>query len=249
MISASASIYLNILGAAYGKKVVTDVVRSYIQGNALTISADDKVFGDTWPGNQKTLVIVYQYGNYKAGTVAVTNGKTVSISPPDHIPNSPAYYSPQPRLLGAAFGPADVTDKLQALVNQNQAAVSGSDSTFGDSWYGIVKTFVVVYQDDSGTPVTLVLQENQSVDTSLLIPKLRIIKAAFGLGDVTDAIQKQVDAQGGKKLDLVYNEGAFPDTWPGVRKALVIVYQYANGAPQLLTAKGGDTIKLSYQKK
>jgi len=59
---------LMILGAAYGLGCRTEQMRSIqsVQGNSDTVkvTANNKTFGDTWKGEDKSLVIVYQYSGY-----------------------------------------------------------------------------------------------------------------------------------------------------------------------------------------
>ena len=70
---------LNIVGAAYGLADVTNQVRSYVSGNHLRVTASNRVFGDTWRGTKKSLVVVYHFGNGLYWTKIVTEGHTLHI--------------------------------------------------------------------------------------------------------------------------------------------------------------------------
>lgn len=70
---------LNILGAAYGLADVTRQVRSLVSSNHLRVAARNRVFGDTWRGKKKTLVVVYQFGNGPYWMKIVTEGRTLRI--------------------------------------------------------------------------------------------------------------------------------------------------------------------------
>lgn len=74
--------YLNILGAAYGLADVTHQVQQMVQNGSLTVVASNSVFGDAWCKVEKTLTVVYQYGTEPYQTEFVTEGETLSISPP-----------------------------------------------------------------------------------------------------------------------------------------------------------------------
>jgi len=53
---------LQILGAVYGLEDVTNKVRGKITHNRLLLSSNNQVFGDSWYGTQKSLVVVYRCG-------------------------------------------------------------------------------------------------------------------------------------------------------------------------------------------
>ncbi|MCE3460714.1 SUEL-type lectin domain-containing protein, partial [Staphylococcus aureus] len=52
-----------ILGAVYGRANVSDQVRAKVANGCLQIKASNHVFGDSFPNVQKSLVVVYQFGN------------------------------------------------------------------------------------------------------------------------------------------------------------------------------------------
>jgi hypothetical protein len=67
-------------------------------------------------------------------------------------------------ILGASYGPADVTEHLIKLVHgQNSVTVSASNDVFGDPWVGNRKTLTIVYRIRDGPIKTVVTEEGQSV--------------------------------------------------------------------------------------
>lgn len=71
---------LRVVGAAYGLADVTYQVQSMVRNNRLDVVASNGVFGDTWDGNRKTLVVVYQFGNGPYRTEFVTEGRTLHVA-------------------------------------------------------------------------------------------------------------------------------------------------------------------------
>ena len=63
---------------------------------------------------------------------------------------------------------------------------------------------------------------------------LTIIGAAYGLGIRTSKCQSLVTAN---RLNVIANDATFVDTWSGVTKSLVTVYQYGNNQPLLVVTK------------
>jgi len=68
------------------------------------------------------------------------------------------------KILGASYGPADITDHLTKLVyGQNSVTIRASNEVFGDPWPGTKKTLTIVYRISDGPIKTVVIQENESV--------------------------------------------------------------------------------------
>lgn len=164
LIALASSQRLKILGAAYGKEDVTDAVQDAVRRNSLSIRASNDVFGDSWYGNQKSLVIVYQYGNYAPSVATAAEGNTISITQR----NAPRRYgrlnSDDPAIFGAAYGLADVTKKVRRLVDGGASRISAQNDQFNDSWPGVKKTLVIVYEDESGSPAVQITEEGDSWD-------------------------------------------------------------------------------------
>ena len=107
MISSS---HLNILGAAYGRADVTSQIRSAISNDSLALTASNDILGDSWYGNKKSLVIVYQYDNYRPIILVTAEDQSVSITQNStDLQAWDSIYSQDFGILGAAYGLADVT--------------------------------------------------------------------------------------------------------------------------------------------
>ena len=167
MISA---VPLTILGAAYGKSDVTSKVRAAVRAGSLTIPVSNDVFGDSFVGNKKSLVIVYRFGNDEPMVIIGQEGQVVTLvqtsadpryPSPDNLPSQQDF-----GILGAAYGLADVTEKVQTLFGKGAKDVFADNSVFGDSWPNNKKTLVVVYASPSGNPVVKIAVEGQHVPTS-----------------------------------------------------------------------------------
>ena len=298
MISSS---HLNILGAAYGKADVTDKVRSAINDDSIDITASNDAFGDSWYGTKKSLVIVYQYDDYRPTVLVTPENEDVSITEDStDLQEWNADYSQDFGILGAAYGLADVTDELQTLLRDGESEIKASNTVFTDSWVNTEKTLVIVHQNTSGLPVVTIITENQSVDASIFLPEvtgftetesvdasillpeatvitetefvdasiflpevtvitetesvdvpislpeLEIIKAAYGVADVTDIVKEAVSNQGGKSLDIMASNSVFEDSWVNTKKALVVVYRFANEDYQMEITKENESLSLSY---
>lgn len=141
-------------------------------------------------------------------------------------------------ILGAAYGLADVTSKVKGMVKSNGTlTVTADNATFGDSWKGTTKSLVLVYRYDNLQPEVRVVAENSTVSIvepspiaaeagAMAIEGLLIYGAAYGLGDVTSQVRRQVN---GTALNVVANNATYGDTWKGTTKSMVVVYAGTNG--------------------
>ena len=67
---------------------------------------------------------------------------------------------PKLTILGAAYGPKDVTNDVSHMMNGNQLTVKVSNGVFrGDPWPGIPKSLVVIYQYGNELTRTAITQE------------------------------------------------------------------------------------------
>jgi hypothetical protein len=104
------------------------------------------------------------------------------------------------QILGAAWGLGRVTWTVVGLVDRNTSpqrlTVQASDSVFGDPWFGVRKTLVVVYRYDDGPVGVATAREGDTLTISgpplaqvkpavTLIPQLTIWGAAYGPENVT----------------------------------------------------------------
>lgn len=148
------------------------------------------------------------------------------------------HYYTELRILGAAYGRADVTKRLNSRVTRRQKLrVSASNRVFGDPWRGVKKTLVVVYQHEGYLPRIRIVREHRTLTIGQRLMgrnlrtqpgrNLRIVGAAYGLVDVTHKVQSLVR---NNRLRVAARNNVFGDTWRGVRKSLVVVYRYKNGA-------------------
>ena len=134
---------IEIHGAAYGGRDVTEKVRAIVSKGVTTIEASNSVFGDPWYGTVKSLAVTYR----TVHTVACKEHEFVVL------PNNA-------QILGAAYGLADVTERLKSLYYSNQLrTIQAENAVFGDSWSGTVKSFSVTYAVDQ----TKVAPENYTL--------------------------------------------------------------------------------------
>ena len=155
---------LTILGAAYGLGCKTKQVRSLCTGNVLNVTANNETFGDTWPGQRKSLVVVYQYTGYSARVAAVKEGEQMHIVPPGST--AACTRKTQFGILGAAYGVGDVTTRANSLISDGKLEITPDNNLFPDSWHGQIKTFVAVFQDGDSKPYMVITVEGNYLSVS-----------------------------------------------------------------------------------
>jgi hypothetical protein len=138
---------LRILVATWGMSEATAAVRAAVSRRTLTISASSDQLGDgSWPAAVfKSLDVVYQYGDEQPQLAIATEGQTLSV---DYQPQGPYVPNPDPRALNvirAAYGRAEVTDKVKGLVSNNRLQFGVSSGLFGDNWPDTQKAFMCAY--------------------------------------------------------------------------------------------------------
>ena len=157
---------LNILGAAYGRADVTNVVKSQVSSSqTLNIVASNGVFGDTWFGVPKTLVVVYQHEGYDPKIRIARERHTMSIGSRTRGNNLP-FNNPDNnlRIVGAVCGLQDVTHILQSKVANNRLEVPVPDhALLGDPKCGAEGSMVVVYQFGNGPYETEIFVDETTV--------------------------------------------------------------------------------------
>jgi len=244
----AATLPLIILLAAYGSGDFTHIARNYVKDNTLTIEAENAIFSDPWVGYLKTLVVVYQYGDYKPVMALVQEHQTLTITPTAE--------NQQPwdrsdtlglKILGAAYGITDVTSKVQSKIVNDGLTLMDLDNTLGDGWVGHPETLVICYQYSTDTTQGIVVRTDGQVN--LVGPQLTILKAAYGLEDVTSTVQNLVSKQAGTRLDTLVSNTIFKDNWSGIAKTLVIVYQYKDFTPSVIAKKDSEKLIIAYQTK
>ena len=232
---------LVILGAVYGNKNVTQLANGKLSANGeFDQYASDEIWGDGWPGINKTLVVVYKYDGLQMLDVVKQNEHMHFIA------------SPPMTILGAAYGLADVTTKVSALVKNRSLRVTANSDTFKDSWPGVYKTLVITYQYGQQMPMVKtvkqngileIIYDNTDVFTGSTNPDLlTILGAAYGPSIVTKKAQSLV---GYNEMQTEINNDVFgPDPWPGVKKSLVVVYRYGRNPPLMKIAPGGSQMSI-----
>ena len=141
-----ASPPMTILGAAYGLADVTSKVSELVRNRSLTATANNSTFGDSWVGIPKSLVVTYQYGEELPTVSAVKENETIDII---YSKKSTFLGSTDPdvlTILGAAYGPSDVTQKAQNLVKGSTLQTKVDNSVFSDPWVGVRKSLTIVYR-------------------------------------------------------------------------------------------------------
>jgi len=162
--------------------------------------------------------------------------------------------TPTLEVLGATYGPANVTDNVRALIKDNGLKFTVSNSILGDPWFGVVKSFMVVYKYGNSLSITKIFKENESFeikyDMNQDIPDATnyqeggfyILGASYGLGDVTTKCRSNIQD---KKLKVTANNKTFCDYWYGTKKILSVVYKDGKSSIKVATAKENEGLSIS----
>ena len=79
---------LTILGAAYGRADVTHTVHRRISNyETLSVDASNTIFGDSWPGVGKSLIVVYQHQGYHPRVSVTREDHTLNIDARPEVSN------------------------------------------------------------------------------------------------------------------------------------------------------------------
>lgn len=251
-LSSSTTGQLQILGAAYGLAQVTgkiiNLVNRGTNPQSLSITVSNDLFGDTWNGVVKSLTVVYRYDGGAPRVAVATEGNPLTIGVGDFKQSltapAPDTASPQLTVWGASYGRADVTSQVRGLISQpNQTLnLTADNATFGDTWPGVTKSFVIVASYTDQVPFVDIVTEGSSYSLKFR-PPMEILSAFWGLSDVTPVVQSQISR---RALTVQASNDVYGDGWPGVAKTLDVVYQYADRAPQLACAKEGETLSVDF---
>lgn len=232
---------LFILGAVYGKQDVTNTVRDLVQKGFTQIRADNTNFSDSFYGVQKTLAIVYQYGNNPPGVLTAKEGSIAAISPHQKSHQWHPFQADQITILGAAYGPSDVTDKVVKRMNNGGLDITATNEVFGDSWYGIRKVLTIVYRNPNGEIKTVFAEEGHRVKIEAPPQIPTILGAAYGKYNVTDQISASV-ADG--CLEVLADNNVLGDGFENNQKSLVVVSRFGHSKPQVGIVKEHQTLKI-----
>jgi hypothetical protein len=96
----------------------------------------------------KSFSIVYRVGGGPVQTALVTEGELVSLH--------------NVHVISAIYGKADVTNRVREILH-SESSFHASNGTFGDTWPGIRKSFVITY-DIGGTVHVRVFEEEELVE-------------------------------------------------------------------------------------
>ncbi len=122
-------------------------------------------------------------------------------------------------ILGAAYGPADVTEKVRQLYDGGVKVIKAENAVFGDSWPGIVKSLHISYRfcEDSKT---VTVKEGGNI----AIPEgSEIHGAAYGSMDVTAKLRAKYAAG---ERNFGGNNGVWTDPWVGMPKTFSVSYRH-----------------------
>ena len=158
---------LCILGAAFDVKCVTEKAMALVKNRSFSATANNATFEDKWTWRKKTLVVVYQYGDEPPMVATSIEGKQLEFkytkSKHEHSSSS---NSSSLTILGAAYGPNDVTAVVQSLWHRQSGSalsVTAEDETFGDPWKGHKKTLVIVSRKRGGEPRVSAVQQSETI--------------------------------------------------------------------------------------
>ncbi|MBV9962107.1 MAG: hypothetical protein JO072_07640 [Parafilimonas sp.] len=175
---------LNIIVAVYGLKTVTDdIINLIIDGSPqiLHFIVNNKVIGkDGWRGQKKTITVVYNYDGGELCVAAAREGDMLTITP--EIPKQvklPATTTSTGNeklsVLAATYGPDDVTYKVRNMISSYNTLSFAVDNTiFGESWYGVAKTLVIILGSFNEIKAVEIFTERETcyLDLNDVIPVL-----------------------------------------------------------------------------
>jgi len=176
---------LNIIVAIYGLKTVTDNISNLIiDGNPQTLNfiVNNQVIGeDGWRGQQKSVTVLYNYdGSSELCVAAAKEGDVLTITPDKprqfrFLHADTSIDDGRLSVLAATYGPDNVTYKVKNLISSYNTLSFVADNTiFGDTWYGVPKTLVIVLGNSSEVKAVEIFTERENcyIDLNDVIPAL-----------------------------------------------------------------------------
>lgn len=128
-----------------------------------------------------------------------------------------------------------MTEKVRLEISK-KGQVYATNFVFGDSWFGIVKTLVVVYGKSITSASVAIVEEN-----GIFIPIISnntkdsnfpiggILGAAYGKADVTKKLRDMMISNPNKEiLQFVVNNDVFGHYWYGRKSFVVVGFTYPN---------------------
>lgn len=256
---------IEVISAVYGPKVVTDIVRHFInvhRGLKMTkvvFSVANETFGgDPWMDNIKAFSMVWRkvirldYGNLYSAPQKIFAEEdellTIDLSVP-----LPCHESSETNergsiyILNASWHNVDVTEHVASITaNDPRPTIMASNHEFfaNDPCFGHKKVMSVTWAY-SNTAAALSHCEVKTVieDSSTEIPPfLDIICANWGGLDITNLVRAKITSQQTLHFDTK-NVFAFasPDPLPGWHKTISILYRYGSVEPMQLLVTGDDS--------
>jgi hypothetical protein len=175
---------LNIIVAVYGLQTVTEQIRNLVTDGSpqtLHFTVNNKNIGeDGWVGQKKSIMIVYDYDGGDLHVATAIEGEAITIDP-DKLGNrrpvipEPFSGSNSLSILAASYGADDVTYKIKGLISSYNTLSFPVDNTlFGDPWYGVAKTLVIVLGKDHEVSAVEIFTERETcyIDLNEIIPTL-----------------------------------------------------------------------------
>ncbi|NOK34390.1 hypothetical protein D7W79_02260 [Corallococcus exercitus] len=167
---------LRVLSAFWGLSDVTSIAQDKVRRRTLNVVANEDVFG-TPEGpsapETATLSLAYQYGDEQPKFLVVPAGDAVVVDYSYSAQRPPYRPPPDPltlTVLGAAYGKADVTAQVRALVKANALQITPNNALFVDSWPNVPKTFAMTYAWGPDVPVGRVVEEGTQFTVSATLP-------------------------------------------------------------------------------
>ena len=175
---------LNIIVAVYGLKTVTEDIKSLITEGApqvLHFMVNNQMIGkDGWRGQRKSITIVYNYDGGELRVAAAKEGEMLTITPdtPKQLKLPAANTSADNEklsVLAATYGPDDVTYRVRNMVSSyNTLSFTVDNTIFGETWYGVAKTLVIILGNKEEVKAVEVFTERETcyLDLNDVIPAL-----------------------------------------------------------------------------
>jgi len=233
---------LFVLAATYGPADETAKVQGMITPDqTLSFTANNKTFGDPWPGYRKAMVVVAAFTGQVPFVDVVQENESYSVR-----------YRPPFRLLSARWATSDVFATVQEYVSQRTLSVPATTAVLGDPMPEAKKSLSVVTQYGDEQPLLSVVEEQSTLSVDYQ-PRpayqpppdsstLNVIAASYGPADVTAKVQA---LEIGNSLDFTANNATFGDPWKGVQKTFALTYSWGPQVALSTAVKENGPISVS----
>lgn len=145
---------LNILTAVYGlKNVTTNIVALVTDGDLqkLSFTVNNKIIGeDGWEGQRKSITIFYNYDDGAMLIATAKESEVITIGSAEFAKSKAlakhiSFHQQKVTVLAATYGADDITYKVKNLISSyNTLSFKADNTVFGDGWYGVAKTLVII---------------------------------------------------------------------------------------------------------